>query len=100
MRSSDRFVYPGCQLSPLYRFAHNTRASGIQGKQNGQRIAFQQGWINTLVMLILICMSILIYIVKFHVQTDQTFTHGDKNLIDDDIVWTSWRKHEALFSFT
>ena len=34
------------------------------------------------------------------VQTDQMFTHVDKNLIDDDIVWTSWRKHEALFSFT
>ena len=34
------------------------------------------------------------------VQTDQTFTHGDKNLIDDVIVWMSWRKHEALFSFT
>ena len=41
MRSSHRFVYPGCQrllyyertgsASPLYRFPHNTRASGIQG---------------------------------------------------------------------
>ena len=51
-------------------------------------------------MLILICMSILIYILKFHVQTDQTFTRVDENLIDDVIVSTSWRKLEALFSFT
>ena len=29
------------------------------------------------------------------VQTDQTFTHVGKNLIDRVIVWTSWRKHET-----
>ena len=42
----------------------------------------------------LICMSILIYIL-IQTQSDQTFTHVGKNLIDRVIVWMSWRKHET-----
>ena len=39
----------------------------------------------------LICMSILIYIL-IQTQSDQTFTHVGKNLIDRVIVWMSRRK--------